>query len=49
MGKGSKRRPMQISQDEYILRWAYARGELIITEEEFNKRVKTIREKTGKP
>ena len=49
MGKGSKRRSMQVSQDEYVLRWAYGRGELGITEEEFKKRLKIIREKTGKP
>jgi len=49
MGKGSKRRPMQISEEEYVLRWAYGRDELWITEEEFQKRVKEIRKRTGKP
>lgn len=49
MGKGSKRRKMQISEEEYVLRWAYGRGELRITEEEFNKRIKEIRKRTGKP
>lgn len=49
MGKGSKRRPMQVSRDEYILRWAYGRGELRITESEMQKRIKEIRERTGKP
>ena len=50
MGKGSKRRPMEISIEEYNLRWAYAHGELKITDTvEFNKRVKEIRKRTGKP
>ena len=49
MGKGSKRRPMQVSQEEYILRWAYGRGEIIMSEKEFNKQVAEIRKRTGKP
>ena len=49
MGKGSKRRPMQISDEEYNLRWAYAHGELRITDDEFNKRIIEIRKRTGKP
>lgn len=49
MGKGSKQRLKQISNEEYDLRWDYGYGELKITEEEFKKQVKEIREKTGKP
>jgi len=28
MGKGSQRRPTQISRQEYILRWDYALGKI---------------------
>ena len=49
MGKGHKRRKTLISEEEHVLRWAYARGELGITEEEFSRRVKEIRKRTGKP
>jgi len=49
MGKGSRRRPTLISNEEAILRWAVARGELRITDAEFDKRIKEIRTRTGKP
>jgi len=49
MGKGSRRRKALISEEEHVLRYAYARGEIIMSEEEFNKRVKEIRKRTGKP
>ena len=49
MGKGSKRRPVQVSEEEYVLRWAYYRGEIKISDAEFNKRIREIRERTGKP
>lgn len=49
MGKTSKRRPMQISDEEYTLRWAIARGEINLSDKEFVKRVKEIRKRTGKP
>lgn len=47
--KGSWRRKTLISQEENSLRWAYYRGEIRMTETEFNKRIKEIRERTGKP
>ena len=49
MSKGSRRRAAQISEDEHILRYAYARGEIRMTEEEFEKRIMLIRKRTGKP
>lgn len=49
MGKGSKRRPRQISEEEDNLRWAYALDKINITEEEFNRRVLIIRKRTRKP
>ena len=49
MGKGSRRRVAQISEEEHILRYAYARGEIRMSKTEFNKRVTKIRERTGKP
>lgn len=48
-GKGSRKRPTLVSNEEAILRWAVARGELRITDAEFNKRIKKIRMRTGKP
>jgi uncharacterized membrane protein len=49
MGKGSRRRAAQISEDEHVLRYAYARGEIRMSEAEFNKRIAEIRTHTGKP
>lgn len=49
MGKGSRRRAALISEEEHILRYAYQRGEIRMTEVEFKKRVAEIRERTGKP
>jgi len=49
MGKGSRPRPMQISDEEYDLRWAVGSGELDMTPDEFDKRVAEIRKRTGKP
>jgi len=49
MGKGDTPRPRLISDEEYYLRWDYQTGILDITEEEFDKKIKEIREKTGKP
>lgn len=49
MGKGSKRRPMQVSDEEYTLRYAIGRGEIKISDEEFVKRIREIRNRTGKP
>lgn len=48
-GKGSLPRKQLVSNEERDLRWAYFSHELFITEKEFNKRVKEIRERTGKP
>jgi hypothetical protein len=39
---------MQVSREEYDLRWDYATTDEI-TEEELNKRITEIRERTGKP
>ena len=47
--KGHWRRKRQVSDEEYNLRYAYLRGEIIMTEAEFNKRKEEIRERTGKP
>jgi uncharacterized membrane protein len=46
MGKGSNRRPMQISQKEYDLRWEYGKGK--ITLEEFNKCMEELRNEKKK-
>ena len=40
MGKGDDRRPMQISHDEYELRWAFMLG--YVTIEEFYKKKKEL-------
>ncbi len=45
MGKGDTPRPMSISREEYHLRWAYFIGD--ITTEEFDKRLREIRENNG--
>lgn len=52
MGKGSKRRPMQVSQEEFDLRWDYAHDKELrakISKEEFDERINDIRKRTGKP
>lgn len=49
MGKGSKRRPRQISLEEEILRWDYAMDYIRISEAEMIKRIGEIRGRTGKP
>jgi methyl coenzyme M reductase subunit D len=49
MSKGSKKRPIQVSQEEHALRWAIARREIQMSDEEFVKRIREIRERTGKP
>lgn len=49
MGKESKRRPTLISDEENTLRWAVMRGELKMSDEKLAKRIREIREKTGKP
>lgn len=40
---------MQISQEEYTLRYALARKEIQMSDEEFVERIRKIRERTGKP
>ena len=42
-GKGSGRRPRQISREEEDLRWAYYKG--YITIKEFSRKLKQIRKK----
>lgn len=49
MGKGDGKRPTLISEEENELRWAYKEGRINISKKEFDKRVKEIRERTGKP
>jgi len=49
MGKGSRRRKTLISEEEHELRWAYLRGEIRMSEEEFNEWIAEIRKRTGKP
>ena len=50
MGKGSKPRPMQISQVEMDFRWDIAQGKYKhLTDEELKKKIKEIRKRTGKP
>ena len=49
MGKGDTPRPMQISQEEYNLRWDLAQGKIKLSDEEFKKRIKEIRKRTRKP
>lgn len=41
--KGSWRRPMQISQAEYDLRWKFASGGMTL--KEFERKLKKLREK----
>lgn len=50
MGKGSRPRPQLISNEEKDFRWDYADGKYSdMGIEEFRKRIKEIRGKTGKP
>ena len=49
MGKGSRRRPRQTSREEADFRDDYGRGKIKISLREFRKRIKIIRERTGKP
>ena len=49
MGKGDKRRPQQVSNEEADLRWQYYKGRIDITEEELNERIEKIRKRTKKP
>lgn len=46
MGKGSKRRPMLISQAEYDLRWKYAYGGMSLSE--FKRKLRALRAKNGR-
>jgi len=41
MGKGSQRRPMLVSEEEYSLRWNLAWR--LITPAKYKKKIKTIR------
>ena len=43
MGKGSTRRPCMVPTEEFDLRWERWLGQ--VTEDEFNKRLKKIRDK----
>jgi len=43
MGKGSWRRPVQISRQEFDLRWDYALGK--ISRAEFNRQFSLLRKK----
>ncbi len=47
MGKGSKRRPCLMSNDEADLRWALARGE--INREHYDREMKIIKDKKNEP
>ncbi|GAG89656.1 unnamed protein product [marine sediment metagenome] len=38
-----------VSNEEYDLRWAYMQSEIRMSLEEFNEKIKEIRERTGKP
>lgn len=49
VGKGSRRRAALISEEEHVLRYAYQRGEIRMTEAEFNKRIAEIRGRTRRP
>jgi len=40
---------MQVSQEEYDLRWNYQTGKCKLTDEQFKKKIKEIRQRTGKP
>ena len=46
MGKGSRRRPSQISRAEYDLKWALAYGR--ITFAEYERKLKALRKTVGK-
>lgn len=49
-GKGDTPRPTLVSEEERIVRWKYAMGELPgVSEEDLNKRIEEIRYRTGKP
>ena len=47
--KGDWKRPCLTSKEEQDLRWDYAEGKLNISEEKMKKRIREIRERTGKP
>ena len=49
MGKGSKRRPALVSEEELDLRWEYAMGHYNGMLEDFEKEINEIRERTGLP
>ena len=49
MGKGSKRRPMQVSREEQNLRWDLMTGKVQLSSDEIRKKIKEIRTQTGKP
>lgn len=48
MGKGSRRRPRQTSIEEDNFRWKYALSDRKMSLDEFNKRIKEIRERARK-
>jgi hypothetical protein len=48
-GKGDARRPCLVSREEEDLRWAVFQGWIKITDDDFNKRITEIRQRTGKP
>lgn len=49
-GKGDTPRLVLVSDEEHIIRWKYAMGELPgVSEEGLNKRIEEIRSRTGKP
>lgn len=49
VGKGSKRRPMQVSNEEYNLRYAIAHEKIQMSDEDFKQKIEEIRSRTGKP
>ncbi len=48
-GKGDSPRPRQISDEENDLRWGIIEGKIKMTDEQFKKKIKEIRKRTGKP
>lgn len=49
MGKGDKRRPQQVSNEEVDLRWRQMTTKRKLSKHEFDKMITEIRKRTKKP
>jgi hypothetical protein len=48
-GKGDKRRPCSVSREELDFRYEYGKATEKMPLKEFNRKIKEIRERTGRP